>query len=220
MAETMTCIRCGAELVADAIANYYRCDNCLTELRNRGLAFQQPDNLLLLASYSPGFATDLTGWSTDIRHDGKLIQNVTWYKPVHGKSQPDVFSTNIPRAAVEKVASLLNAIEVGGISILFKSVSIDDAPFVHLFSPDTGIHFPVTLWDYDDDRIPERGRLAAESFFNTWNLIDSLSPLTVKEHRRSGRTNKALTSRGTSRSSRPLFKKPDRQRAERSTSYG
>ena len=188
MTETTTCIWCGAELVADAIVNYYRCDSCLAELRNRGAAFQQSETLLVRASYSPGFATDLSGWSTDIRHDGNLIQNVSWYKRVHGIAQPDVFSTNIP-GAVQKVASLLNAIDVGGISILFKSISVDDAPFVHLFSPETGIHFSVTLWDYDDDdHVPERARLAAESFFNTWNLIDSLSPLTVKEHRRSGRT--------------------------------
>ena len=185
MIEPATCLRCDSDIIGDVIANFFRCDDCLAELKARGSAFDQPHNLLVRATYSPGFATDLTGWSTEICSDGTLTQDINWYEKIHGKSRTTVQSSTVSEVELQSIATKLHAIDVDGISTLFRSITIDDAPFVHLFAPDAGIHFSVRIWNYRD-HVPSKALQAVQCFFDAWKLIDSLSPLTIKQHGNSG----------------------------------
>lgn len=186
--ESPICLRCGSLLSGDLVACYHRCDSCLLELQSRPDAFDAPAGLIVRANFSPGFAEDLTGWETSIYADGRVQQSIRWYAPVHGKANSTTQSTSVSVSDIECVNSALQAIDMSGLAILKQHVGTDDAPIVHLFSPSLGIHVAIDQWDYSDDRIPPVAQRAVDTFQRAWTILDSLSPYTLKQHRKHGRT--------------------------------
>lgn len=186
--QSSICLQCGAPLSGDPVACFHRCDTCLRELRAWTEAFDAPNGLIVCAAFFPGFAEDLTGWETSFFSDGRVQQSIRWCARVHGKANAKTLSTSLTPLQIGSINSALQSIDISGLAILKQHLTIDDAAIVHLFSPCLGIHVGVDQWDYRNDDIPLVARCAVESFQRTWTLIDSLSPYTLKQHCRGGKT--------------------------------
>jgi len=182
------CLRCGSPLSGDLVACFHRCDSCLHDLRSRPHAFDAPEGLIVRAAFSPGFAEDLTGWETSFFADGRVQQSIRWYAPIHGKGQSKTQTTSISVSEIASANSVLRSIDISGLAILKQHIGIDDAPIVHLFSPSLGIHVAIDQWDYSDDRIPIVAKSAVDTFQRAWTTLDSLSPYTLRQHRKGGIT--------------------------------
>ena len=78
------------------------------------------------------------------------------------------------------IQAVLASVDVGGLAVLKRSIGVRDASWVYLFAPSHGIRVGLPWHCYDEESIPTVARRAADTYEQAWELLDSLSPYSVK----------------------------------------
>ena len=178
------CLQCGCNLDSYEHERYARCDDCFARLAERPEALALPDHVTVCASYHPGFAEDLTAWDTFFFGDGAIKQKIRWYPPVHGKDRQSELTANLDDAKVAQLNEVLASIDLASLARFKRWMCVDDAPFVHIFSPRHNLHVSVDQFGLDDDDMPDTAKAGVRQFQVAWELLDSFSPYTMAAHYR------------------------------------
>lgn len=178
------CLECGCSLDSYKPGRFARCESCFARIAQRSDAFALPGGVLACVSYHPGFAEDLTTWDTFFFADGTVKQSIRWYPPVHGKDRKPELASRLDDVQLAQLDEALASIDLASLAIFKRCLCIDDAPFVHIFSPRHNLHVTVDQFGLDDDDLPEAAKSGRQQFQAAWELLDSFSPHTIAEHYR------------------------------------
>lgn len=177
-------MQCGRDLERYEPDRYARCGSCFKELSHSRDALSLPADAIARVTYFPGFAEDLTTWNTTFYNDGTVTQLIHWYPPVHGEKRRPELHAQLDVANLSLINETLSSIELTSLAQFKHWMCVDDAPFVHIFSPRHNLHVSVDQCGLDDDEMPEVAKAGVDQFQTAWKLLDSLSPYTVDEHYR------------------------------------
>ena len=202
------CSDCGAEILqvtADITEGY--CMPCAK--RAKAAAEPKPDwmrmksgepvqhapkleaDAIVFASFSPGFATDLTSWDTQILKSGKVVQEIDWWKPDGPKRRgTETRETQISSDSIDALRGVIDGLDVEGIDEITQQICVDDAELISLIVPSRKLQRAVSPYTYEfidrEHGLTARARSGLKSFRAAWDLIDSVSPYSTKEHWKRG----------------------------------
>ena len=178
------CLQCGCSLDSYQPERYARCDSCFARFDERPEAFALPDRVTVRVSYHPGFAEDLTTWDTFYFDDGAIKQIIHWYPPVHGRDRQPELTANLDDAKLAQLNEVLASIDLASLAVFKRWMCVDDAPFVHIFSPRHNLHVSVDQIGLDDADMPDTAKAGVRQFQAAWKMLDSFSPYTIAAHYR------------------------------------
>lgn len=185
-APTTHCLQCGAAVSLAAVLDKFgRCEACYASFtKGRNISAQLPPNAVVWAGYFPGFADDLTSWETVVRYDGSLTQTIRWYERVQPGRTTETLEAVVADADIGRLITEIEAIDRLGIAAL-RPYFMDDAATIFIVAPELGFHASLDLGALsENEQRPKVARNGQATFNAAWKTIESLSPYTLRSHRR------------------------------------
>jgi hypothetical protein len=89
----------------------------------------------ITVNYHPGFAEDLTSWTTCIESDGSLSQTVRVSRFAPREERTDHFTSQLSPEQVSELRRFIAATDFNGVTAAARSFVIDDACESQRFGP-------------------------------------------------------------------------------------
>jgi hypothetical protein len=133
-------------------------------------------------NYHPGFAEDLTSWTTCIESDGSLSQTVRVSRFAPREERTDHFTSQLSPEQVSELRRFIAATDFNGVTAAARSFVIDDAETcsVTVQQGDTVSHFEASLqWWPLAQQHGSAPRFDLSAALRLWHALDAISPYGV-----------------------------------------
>lgn len=171
------CLDCG-DLDYIAPDSLGRCHRCFRILQKK--LPTESEELLVRAKFCPGFAHDLTTWTTHIYLDGWVEQSIRWSQTgTHQSDRPSQMSKQLTTIEMEAITDSLRSLDIANLAVYLNWETVLDTASVSLFAPGGNVIVWVdAIYEDTNQRkdMPNDALVGFQSFRKTWDLLDSLSP--------------------------------------------
>lgn len=186
---TTHCLACGDPVLLSAvISSLGQCANCYQQFVAAQPAdiFRVPKEVLIRSHFFPGFAVDLTSWTTDFNVDGTVHQTIRWHEQSHGRRPAESRKAKVCDERLLELIAAIQSIDRLGISQINKRLCIDDAAIVHISTPEYGFQASILLYSLVTyavgQQITAPMRNGLMTFKLAWEMIESVAPYTTAVH--------------------------------------